>query len=480
MYQSIDKVVIYGAGIRGVRLCKVLKDTDIQVIAIVDSDSSKWGTYVEGVVICSPNNMKELENYILCISVEDVQIIKSIRENLKAKGLYRHKQEIVYEQLLLMAYCANRELIQHVNHSIAQTNAKKSVIFESMNGLGLGGVECWTKDICSALLEDGRDNTFLVTKRGEYDVSESIQDKILYIDRKTTFSLEVIKELIEVYINKLPCKIVTSEVNEAMIAACVVKAKYLGLIEIISVMHSGNDRAYERYMSIEKYIDIFIGVSQEIRTDMLRLGIDDKKIYAMTCPFICEKELKRTYTINRREPLRIGYAGRIESFEKSPKRMDLLLAFSKMLDDMGVNFVFEIAGDGPARPEMEAFVTNNNLTGKVFFLGMIKRMEIADFWKKQDVFVNFSDYEGRCISKLEAMANGAVPITTNTVGTKEDIEDGISGFVVPVGDYKAMVEKVIYLDEHRESLVEMGAIAHERIYPKSLMCDHIRFWNSLL
>ena len=71
---------------------------------------------------------------------------------------------------------------------------------------------------------------------------------------------------------------------------------------------------------------------------------------------------------------------------------------------------------------MQQYVYSNRLEKKVFFLGVINRKDISLFWKRQDICINCSDYEARCISKLEAMANGVVPIVTETAGMKEDIK----------------------------------------------------------
>ena len=49
-------------------------------------------------------------------------------------------------------------------------------------------------------------------------------------------------------------------------------------------------------------------------------------------------------------------------------------------------------------------------------IGSVARDAIGAFWKDKDVCLSFSDYEGRSISIMEAMANGAVPVVTATSG----------------------------------------------------------------
>ena len=200
----------------------------------------------------------------------------------------------------------------------------------------------------------------------------------------------------------------------------------------------------------------------------------------MTCPFPCEQKLVRTYTEDSSKPIRIGYAGRMDGMEHSQKRMDLWLNLIEILDNKKINFQLELAGDGPVRHEMEEHVGQKGLKDKVWFRGRIERSEMQTFWKRQDVCVNLADFEGRSISILEAMGNGAVPVVTATSGVREDIIDGVNGYIVPIGDCNAAAERIGYLAEHRECLSVMGEKAHDVVYPKSLMEPHLKFWEELL
>lgn len=162
------------------------------------------------------------------------------------------------------------------------------------------------------------------------------------------------------------------------------------------------------------------------------------------------------------------------------KRMDLLIKMIEILENSDVNFCMEIAGDGPYREEMQHIVMEEGWDRHVCFLGALDREDIPDFWKRQDICVNIADAEGRCISKLEAMAGGAVPVMTRTAGNPEDIMEGVNGYMVEIGDYGGMAEKIIFLAGHREMLPELGLKAHDTIYPKCRREAHTEFWVKLL
>ena len=95
-------------------------------------------------------------------------------------------------------------------------------------------------------------------------------------------------------------------------------------------------------------------------------------------------------------------------------------------------------------------------------------------------FRYIADFEGRSITQLEAMVNGAVPIVTETSGTREDITEGLSGYIVELGNYRTMADKIEYLSENREKLRIMGQSAHDSVCPKCQREIHTQFWEEVL
>ena len=69
--------------------------------------------------------------------------------------------------------------------------------------------------------------------------------------------------------------------------------------------------------------------------------------------------------------------------------------------------------------------------------------------------------EGMPIVVLEAMASG-LPVITTPNGPGDIVRDGVDGFVVPIRDPDAIVEKLEYLRAHPEHRREMGINARQR------------------
>ena len=73
------------------------------------------------------------------------------------------------------------------------------------------------------------------------------------------------------------------------------------------------------------------------------------------------------------------------------------------------------------------------------------------------VFVLPSYYrEGVPRSTKEAMAIGRAVITTDSVGCKETVTDGLNGFLVPPYEYEALVQKMEYFIQNPEAIDTMG------------------------
>lgn len=83
--------------------------------------------------------------------------------------------------------------------------------------------------------------------------------------------------------------------------------------------------------------------------------------------------------------------------------------------------------------------------------------DVAPILKDAYCFVLPTYYrEGIPRAILEAMACGKPVLTTDWVGTKEAVENGRNGFLVPIKDSGALAEKMNYMIEHLDETAEMG------------------------
>ncbi len=79
-----------------------------------------------------------------------------------------------------------------------------------------------------------------------------------------------------------------------------------------------------------------------------------------------------------------------------------------------------------------------------------------------DVLVLPSVVEGRALVQQEAMASGLPLIATPNAGGDDLIEEGVTGFLVPIRSPEAIAAKISWCAEHREQVRGMGIAARER------------------
>jgi glycosyltransferase involved in cell wall biosynthesis len=94
-----------------------------------------------------------------------------------------------------------------------------------------------------------------------------------------------------------------------------------------------------------------------------------------------------------------------------------------------------VGRDADAAAAVRRAVTHARLEN-VVFTGA--RPDVSEMLRLMDVFVSASHEEGFSNSILEAMASGRAIVATSVGGTPEQIEDGVTGFVVPPRDPVAL------------------------------------------
>jgi L-malate glycosyltransferase len=100
-----------------------------------------------------------------------------------------------------------------------------------------------------------------------------------------------------------------------------------------------------------------------------------------------------------------------------------------------------LIGDGPDAPGVLRLADELGLKDKIFFLGGQDSVELI--LCKADLFLLPSASEAFGLAALEAMACG-VPVVGSIVGgLPELVDDGETGYLEPIGDYKAMAKRSI-------------------------------------
>ncbi|MFZ5448835.1 MAG: glycosyltransferase family 4 protein [Thermodesulfobacteriota bacterium] len=178
-------------------------------------------------------------------------------------------------------------------------------------------------------------------------------------------------------------------------------------------------------------------------------------------------EYEKFFKGNRSRPnasLRLIYFGRIEDMDKGVLWLPAIL---KKISDHGIPFFMDIVGAGPDLMRLQEMVEGHGLSPRVRFHGQAPPTEIPRFLSQTDVSLIPSRFEGFGLTLVEAMAAGCVPIATHLGGiTDMIVEDGVNGFLCPMGDTNAFANKIISLQQEPNRLAEMSRAAQERVKQK--------------
>jgi glycosyltransferase involved in cell wall biosynthesis len=120
-----------------------------------------------------------------------------------------------------------------------------------------------------------------------------------------------------------------------------------------------------------------------------------------------------------------------------------------------------IAGTGPEAEAIEAQIDALGLRDRVSMLGF--RNDVPRLLKAADLLVHASSHEGAPNAVVEAMSAGLPVVAMGAQGVVEQIVDGETGFVCPVGDTDAMREKLRIVLSDPALRRAMGAAGHERV-----------------
>ncbi len=137
----------------------------------------------------------------------------------------------------------------------------------------------------------------------------------------------------------------------------------------------------------------------------------------------------------------------IEAFARiAGKDATLKLAFHG--GDMG------LSKNKDYRATLEQAVARHGLQARVVFYGFAA--DTFAVLENAYAALNFSHAESFSMTVLEASGAGVAVIATASGGPQEIIKDGISGYVIPVGDVAVAAERMLLLARQPEKTLAMG------------------------
>lgn len=158
-------------------------------------------------------------------------------------------------------------------------------------------------------------------------------------------------------------------------------------------------------------------------------------------------------------PLRVLTVARLNA---AKGHVFFLRAMARLREE-GIEIDYRIAGEGPARSEIEAEVTSLGLDDQVSLLGSVSEDRVIELLQESDVaaLTSFGLGEAAPVSVMEAMACGVPCIVSIIGGTPDMITHERNGMLVAQKDVEAIAEALKSLSCSREKLAEMSRCARE-------------------
>ena len=132
-----------------------------------------------------------------------------------------------------------------------------------------------------------------------------------------------------------------------------------------------------------------------------------------------------------------------------------------------------VCGTGDELRALESRAKSQGVDSQVRFEGQVSRDRIGAYFAAADVFVHAAELEAAGNVILEAQASGAAVVVTDSGGPGEYVDDGVTGFVIPVGDASALAARLEVLLSNPSLAARLADAARQRVerrhaYPRMM------------
>lgn len=224
------------------------------------------------------------------------------------------------------------------------------------------------------------------------------------------------------------------------------------------------------YDKVWRNFDGFHFLGNDLKNRAIKRGYIAGKVEALIAPAIDTSIFKPTAAQKNEAGFVIISLGRLAW----KKGYEYALKAIALVKDKGLPVTYKIIGDGEYRQAVQFAISELGLQDEVVLLGVLGHEAIRDELAKADVFLHAAVSEGFCNAVVEAQAMALPVVTTNADGLSENIEDGKTGFVVPVYDAVALADKLEWCYKHRAALPEMGKAGVERVRKHFMIEEQVK------
>ena len=313
-------------------------------------------------------------------------------------------------------------------------------------------------------------------------------------EQKNRADMAVIKRLVK-EIEKEKYDIVHCHGARANFVGMFLKSKIK--VPLITTIHSDyeldfKDSFYKKmiFTSLNKIalnkFDYYIAISDTFKEMLIERGFNGDQIYTlyngidtdMDIEYMQKEEFLKKYKIDYNGQTIVGIIARLDKV----KDHETFLRAAKILIDDKKDVIFIIAGDGNDKTRLVSLCEELNISENVYFIGFID--DAFSFFNAIDINTLTSLSESFPYAILEGALMKKPIISTNVGGLKKLIINDETGYLIDVGDYKELANKInIFLDD-KEKVEEMGTCLYEKVKTEfssdAMAADHIKIYKEII
>ncbi|MCP5303471.1 MAG: glycosyltransferase family 4 protein [Pseudomonadales bacterium] len=211
-----------------------------------------------------------------------------------------------------------------------------------------------------------------------------------------------------------------------------------------------------------RYVDGYHFISEYLRNNTYKLGLNRAVPYWLVKPAIDLSLFKPSDHTEKssQETIRLITVARLAWQKGHEFAIDAVAKASAA----GVALEYIIVGDGEYKLAVTFAAHQWGLveSGVIKFTGVVPREQVVAYLHEADIMIHPAIEEGFCNAVIEGQAAELPVIATDAGGLPENIEDGVTGFVVPRRNPDALAEKIIQLARDPELRQRMGKAGRER------------------
>ena len=261
-------------------------------------------------------------------------------------------------------------------------------------------------------------------------------------------------------------------VNIADLLEAVAREKLAGSnVRLVTMLRAQEPHGeLEDLRTYRDFIDLAVGGNRLLRALLARWsGIAEERLRYIPPG-------SRRKTTGERSPkpvdrIRLGYVGRLDPRDK---RVLELIDVIAQLDRDGIAYELTIAGDGPARAELE-----RGLAGRARLLGNVPVDELyRSVYPNVDVLLLFSEAEAGPQVVWQAMHYGVAPVVSRYRGAAAEriLRDRDTALLFDVGDVRGAAAAVAELARDEAALRRIAAAAERAVDPDYLLDSSFERW----